>query len=126
MGLTHPKVVLTVTGLLFALAASLVPFFGTEFLPPFNEGSLTVNFSAPAGTSLTESNKLSTLGEEQILQLPEVAYTARRTGRAELDEHAESVNNSEIEVAFKTEAELKQVGKKMRNREEILSDLRQR
>jgi CzcA family heavy metal efflux pump len=125
-GLTHPKVVLTVTGLLFALAASLVPFFGTEFLPPFNEGSLTVNFSAPAGTSLTESNKLGTLGEEQILKLPEVAYTARRTGRAELDEHAESVNNSEIEVAFKTEQELKQMGKKMRSREEILADLRQR
>ncbi|RZK42487.1 MAG: efflux RND transporter permease subunit, partial [Hymenobacter sp.] len=125
-GLAHPKMVLTVTGLLFALAASLVPFFGTEFLPPFNEGSLTVNFSAPAGTSLTESNKLGTLGEEQILKLPEVAYTARRTGRAELDEHAESVNNSEIEVAFKTEQELKQVGKKMRSREEILTDLRQR
>jgi CzcA family heavy metal efflux pump len=121
-GLAHPKMVLTVTGLLFVLAASLVPFFGTEFLPPFNEGSLTVNFSAPAGTSLTESNKLGTLGEEQ----PEVAYTARRTGRAELDEHAESVNNSEIEVAFKTEQELKQMGKKMRSREEILADLRQR
>ncbi|MDF7814868.1 efflux RND transporter permease subunit [Hymenobacter sp. YC55] len=125
-GLTHPKVVLTVTGVLFMLAAALVPFFGTEFLPPFNEGSLTVNFSAPAGTSLAESNKLGTLGEEQILQLPEVAYTARRTGRAELDEHAESVNNSEIEVAFKTEDELEKEGRIMRSRDEILADLRQR
>lgn len=125
-GLSHPKIVLSTTGALFVLAASLVPFFGTEFLPPFNEGSLTVNFSAPAGTSLTESNKLGTLGEQQILKLPEVAFTARRTGRAELDEHAESVNNSEIEVAFKTEAELEKEGRKMRSRDEILADLRQR
>ncbi|AMR29502.1 multidrug transporter AcrB [Hymenobacter psoromatis] len=125
-GLSRPKVVLTVTGLLFAAAVSLVPFFGTEFLPPFNEGSLTVNFSAPAGTSLTEANKLGTLGEEQILKLPEVAYTARRTGRAELDEHAEAVNNSEIEVAFKTAEELKKAGKTLRSRAEILADLRQR
>ncbi|HEX8659985.1 MAG TPA: efflux RND transporter permease subunit, partial [Hymenobacter sp.] len=125
-GLTHPKAVLTTTAVLFLVAASLVPFFGTEFLPPFNEGSLTVNFSAPAGTSLTESNKLGTLGEQQMLKIPEVAYTARRTGRAELDEHAESVNNSEIEVAFKTEEELEKEGKTMRRRDEILADLRQR
>ncbi|MCC2547451.1 CusA/CzcA family heavy metal efflux RND transporter [Hymenobacter sp. BT175] len=125
-GLNHPKAVLGTAGLLFALAVAAVPFFGTEFLPPFNEGSLTVNFSAPAGTSLTESNKLGTLGEEQMLKLPEVAYTARRTGRAELDEHAESVNNSEIEVAFKTEEELKKEGRTMRSRDEILADLRQR
>ncbi|GAA3992150.1 efflux RND transporter permease subunit [Hymenobacter antarcticus] len=125
-GLAHPKLVLSVTGLLFAGAVALVPFFGTEFLPPFNEGSLTVNFSAPAGTSLTESNKLGTLGEQQMLKIPEVAYTARRTGRAELDEHAESVNNSEIEVAFKTEEELKQQGIEPRGRDEILADLRQR
>lgn len=125
-GLTHPKVVLTVTGVLFAASMALIPFFGTEFLPPFNEGSLTVNFSAPAGTSLAESNKLGTLGEQQMLKIPEVAYTARRTGRAELDEHAESVNNSEIEVAFKTEQELEREGKKMRSRDEILADMRQK
>ncbi|UOQ50739.1 efflux RND transporter permease subunit [Hymenobacter cellulosivorans] len=125
-GVARPRLVLTATAILFAVAAALVPFFGTEFLPPFNEGSLTVNFSAPAGTSLSESNKLGTLGEQQILQLPEVAYTARRTGRAELDEHAESVNNSEIEVAFKTEEELEKEGRTMRSRDEILADLRQR
>ncbi|MCC3160214.1 CusA/CzcA family heavy metal efflux RND transporter [Hymenobacter sp. 15J16-1T3B] len=125
-GLTHPKLILASTALLFAMAAAMVPFFGTEFLPPFNEGSLTVNFSAPAGTSLAESNKLGTLGEQQMLKIPEVAYTARRTGRAELDEHAESVNNSEIEVAFKTEEELEKEGKQMRSREEILADMRQK
>ena len=125
-GLQHPKLILTSTALLFVMAAALVPFFGTEFLPPFNEGSLTVNFSAPAGTSLTESNRLGTLGEQQMLKIPEVAYTARRTGRAELDEHAESVNNSEIEVAFKTEAELEKEGKTMRSRDEILADMREK
>ncbi|GAA4388647.1 efflux RND transporter permease subunit [Hymenobacter koreensis] len=125
-GLQHPKAILGVTGALFVAAMALIPFFGTEFLPPFNEGSLTVNFSAPAGTSLAESNRLGTLGEQQMLKIPEVAYTARRTGRAELDEHAESVNNSEIEVAFKTEAELEKEGKTMRSRDEILADMRQK
>ncbi|MCR5890545.1 efflux RND transporter permease subunit [Hymenobacter sp. J193] len=125
-GLQHPKAILGVTGALFVAAMALIPFFGTEFLPPFNEGSLTVNFSAPAGTSLTESNRLGSLGEQQMLKIPEVAYTARRTGRAELDEHAESVNNSEIEVAFKTEAELEKEGKTMRSRDEILADMREK
>ncbi|SDY84181.1 efflux RND transporter permease subunit [Hymenobacter psychrophilus] len=125
-GLQHPKAILGVTGALFVAAMALIPFFGTEFLPPFNEGSLTVNFSAPAGTSLTESNRLGTLGEQQMLKIPEVAFTARRTGRAELDEHAESVNNSEIEVAFKTEEELEKEGKTMRSRDEILADMREK
>ncbi|UYZ61170.1 efflux RND transporter permease subunit [Hymenobacter latericus] len=125
-GLKHPRWVLSATAALFIAAAAMVPFFGTEFLPPFNEGSLTVNFSAPAGTSLTESNKLGTIGEQLMLEVPEVAYTARRTGRAELDEHAESVNNSEIEVAFKSQDELEKEGREMRGRDEILADLRQR
>jgi len=125
-GFTHPRLIIGVTGLLFVAAAATVPFFGTEFLPPFNEGSLTVNFSAPAGTSLAESNRLGTLGERQLLAVPEVAYTARRTGRAELDEHAESVNNSEIEVAFKTPDELKKAGLPIRPKAAVLADVRQR
>jgi len=125
-GFRHPKMILGITGLLFVLAAATVPFFGTEFLPPFNEGSLTVNFSTPAGTSLTESNRLGTIGEQQMLAVPEVAFTARRTGRAELDEHAESVNNSEIEVAFKTKEELEKAGLPIRPKDAVLADIRQR
>ncbi len=100
-GLKRPK---TITGVAIALiiaSISIIPFFGTEFLQPFNEGSYTVNMVAPAGTSLEESNKLGTIAEQQILKVPEVALTARRTGRAELDEHAEPPSSTEIEVALK-------------------------
>ncbi|HTF06199.1 MAG TPA: efflux RND transporter permease subunit, partial [Bacteroidia bacterium] len=95
---------------------AIVPFFGTEFLPPFNEGSFTVNISAPAGTSLEESNRIGVLAEELILEVPEVEYVSRRTGRAELDEHVEPVSNSEIEVELKEDPE--------RSRDEILADIR--
>ncbi len=100
-GLKRTKLVAGVAVALIIAAISIVPFFGTEFLPPFNEGSFTVNMVAPAGTSLEESNKLGTIVEQQILKVPEVALTARRTGRAELDEHAEPPSSSEIEVALK-------------------------
>lgn len=114
--LDRPKSILLPVVLLFFGSLALVPFFGTEFLPPFNEGSITINLSAAAGTSLDESNKLGSLAEKQILKVPEVRLTGRRTGRAELDEHAESVNNSEIDVAFHEDVE--------RSREEILDDIR--
>ncbi len=118
-GLDNPKSVLLGAAMLFVAAASFVPFFGTEFLPPFNEGSLTINAVAPAGTSLEESNKLGSIAEKQILKVPEVAFTARRTGRAALDEHVEPVANSEIEVSFKKEMN-------ERSRSEVTDDIREK
>lgn len=115
-GLNRPKQIIGVAVLLIIASVSIVPFFGTEFLPPFNEGSFTINLSTPAGTSLEESNKIGTLAEELMLRVPEVEYVSRRTGRAELDEHVEPVSNSEIEV------ELKENPK--RTRDEILANIR--
>ncbi len=100
-GLKNPKPVIGTAVLLVVASLSMIPFFGTEFLPPFNEGSFTINLSAPAGTSLEESNKIGTMAEKLMMKVPEVAYVSRRTGRAELDEHVEPVSNSEIEVELK-------------------------
>lgn len=115
-GLQKPKLIIASAIILIIASISIVPFFGTEFLPPFNEGSFTINLSTPAGTSLEESNKIGTMAEELMLQVPEVKYVSRRTGRAELDEHVEPVSNSEIDVLLKTETE--------RTRNQILADIR--
>ncbi len=117
-GLDRPKLVIGLAGFLVVVSIAIIPFFGTEFLPPFNEGSFTVNLSAPAGTSLEESNKIGTIAEQLLLQVPEVRYVSRRTGRAELDEHVEPVSNSEIEVELRDDAE--------RSRDEILADIREK
>jgi Cu/Ag efflux pump CusA len=115
-GLDRPKTIIAAAIVLIITAISIVPFFGTEFLPPFNEGSFTINLSTPAGTSLEESNKIGTMAEELMLEVPEVLYVSRRTGRAELDEHVEPVSNSEIEVELKENVD--------RSRDEIIADIR--
>ena len=114
-GLQHPKLIIGCAIALIIAAIAIVPFFGTEFLPPFNEGSFTINVVAPAGTSLEESNKIGSIAEKQILKIDDVLLTSRRTGRAELDEHAEPPNYTEIDVALKD---------KHRSMDAILADIR--
>lgn len=109
------NLVLTVFGILFLTAIAVVPFFGNEFLPPFNEGSLTINVVSAPGTSLAESNRIGTIAEKLILQIPETKMTGRRTGRAELDDHAEGIHSTDVEVQLKPSE---------RSREEILNDVR--
>jgi CzcA family heavy metal efflux pump len=113
--LRHPWAVIGGAALLFLLAISTLPFVGTAFLPDFNEGTLTINVQAQPGTSLTESNRIGQIAETLLLKVPEVISTGRRTGRAELDEHAEGVHYTEIDVDLKKEG---------RPREEVLRDIR--
>ena len=113
--LEHKKSVLGSTIGLFIVA--LICFFtlGRSFLPPFNEGSFTINISSLPGISLEESDKMGHRAEELLLSIPEIQTVARKTGRAELDEHALGVNVSEIEAPF----ELKD-----RSRSELIADVR--
>jgi len=94
------------------LSATTLP---KSFLPPFNEGSLTVGFLLQPGVSLEQSDALGRIAEERILQVPEVVQVGRRTGRAELDEHAEGVHSSEIDVDLHPSD---------RTREEVIADIR--
>ena len=101
------------------VVVTLVLFFtlGRSFLPPFNEGSFTINVSTLPGVSLDESNRIGQQAEKLLLEVPEIKAVARKTGRAELDEHALGVNTSEIEAPFAL---------RDRSKEEVMADIRQR
>ena len=115
--LQHPAFIIALSAVGLAVAMALFPFMGREFLPPFNEGTLNINTNLPPGTALKESNRVGNLVERALLEVPEVVTTTRRTGRAELDEHAAGVNTSEIEVVTKPQD---------RSHSEFIEDVRQR
>lgn len=113
----HKKVVLGSTFAVFLVALGLFFTLGRSFLPGFNEGSFTINVSTLPGISLEESDKIGQRAEELLMQVPEIQTVARKTGRAELDEHALGVNVSEIEAPFEL---------KKRPREEVMDDVREK
>jgi CzcA family heavy metal efflux pump len=96
--LRHPRPILVASLALSGFTMLGVFGMGSEFLPPFNEGTVTINLQLPPGTSLAESGRVAARAEASLLQIPEVASVSRRTGRAEQDEHADGVNSSELEV----------------------------
>lgn len=115
--LKHKKTVVSSTIVLFVVTSGIFLTLGSSFLPPFNEGSFTINISSLPGISLEESDKIGRKAEEILLAIPEIKTVARKTGRAELDEHALGVNVSEIEAPFELDR---------RTHRELLNDIRDR
>lgn len=117
--LRRPRMVIGASAAVLVATLALVPFLGRSFLPEFNEGTLTLNVVTLPGTSLEASDRLGRRVEEALLAFPQVTTTSRRTGRAELDEHAQDVNAAELDVAI-------DLSRGNQNKEEFMSDLRSR
>jgi HME family heavy-metal exporter len=117
LSVRHPVPILTAVAVAVGISIAVVAELGRDFLPPFNEGCVQVNVLLPPGTSLETSNAIATMVDERIGAIRGVAMISRRTGRAELDEHAEGVNTSEIIVSFDPTAG--------RDRENVLEELRE-
>lgn len=109
--------VLGATGVAVVLAVVVFSTLGRSFLPPFNEGSFTIGVSTLPGVSLDESDRIGRMAEQALLEIPEIQVVGRKTGRAELDEHALGVNNSEIEAPYVL---------KDRSKDELIADVRHR
>ena len=118
--LNRPKAALAAGTVAVLVAAAAVPFFPTTFLPPFNEGTLLIGIRLNPGVTLAESSALAQQAEVLVRQVPEVVHVGRRSGRAELDEHAEGVHVSELDVGLKPAGELS------RSMDEISADIRAR
>lgn len=115
--LDHKRGVVGGTVAMLAVAVALFFTLGHSFLPSFNEGSFTINVSTLPGVSLEESDKIGRQAEMLLLEVPEIKTVARKTGRAELDEHALGVNVSEIEAPFELDG---------RSHKEVLDDVRRK
>ncbi len=118
--LQKPKTALVASGFAVLTAIAAVPFFPTTFLPPFSEGTLLIGLRLNPGVTLSETTALARQAEVLVKQVPEVTHVGRRSGRAELDEHAEGVHVSELDVGLKPTGEL------TRSMDEIKADIRSR
>lgn len=115
--LNHPKLVLLSTIGLFLISVMVFSTLGRSFLPEFNEGSLTIGAVSQPGTSLEQSNEIGRLIEQELLAVPGVISTARRTGRGELDEHSQTANSAEIDVNYELDG---------RSNEALVAEVRER
>ena len=115
--LNHQCTVISSTIGLLVIAIGMFFTMGQSFLPDFNEGSAVISAVTGTGTSLDVSDELGNLMEKELMKIPEVTGTARRTGRGELDEHSQAVNSAELDIQFTL---------KDRSREEVFNDMRQR